>query len=158
MMFTPRPKGLGKENFLKLNDQEEVTGMFAGEIHTFKQHWRDNKSTECIGKGCNICAVDPENFPAFRFRVNFITLRNDQWVAKIFEGGGKVYDALVNLDKKFNLTRTPVDITRRGMKQNTSYDIFPRMDIALTADEEVKIKAVALLKLSTGDSGKGEAA
>lgn len=151
MLFEPRKKGLGKENFLKLSDGEEVTGIFSGAIHTFKRHWSQNtqRSTECPGEGCQICAVDPEkNYPAFRFRINFITTKDGQWVAKIFEGGGELYDQLVNLDRKFDLAKTIVDIGRQGLKQNTKYMILPRVDIPLTKEMDAKVKAVKLLALS----------
>jgi hypothetical protein len=148
MLFMPRVKGLGKENFLNLNDQEEATGIFSGEIYTFKRHWLNNRGMECTGAGCPTCASDPENRPSFRFRVNFITLKNGQWVAKIFESGGELYDLLVSLDKKFNLSKVLTDITRRGLKQNTKYDILPRIDQPVSQEMEAKIKAVSLLQLS----------
>lgn len=149
MLFTPRQKGLGKESFLTLNDKEEVTGLFRGEIYTFKRHWVNNRGTECIGTDCPVCKVDPEkNYPSFRFRINFVTTKEGQWIAKIFEGGGETYDLLTSHDKKFDLTKTVVDITRRGLKQNTKYDITPRLDQPITKEMEAKIKLVGLLALS----------
>lgn len=149
MLFTPREKGLGAENFLKLNDKEEVTGLFKGEIYTFKRHWVNTRGSECPGAGCPVCAVDPEkNYPSFRFRINFVTSRDGQWISKIFEGGGETYDLLVSLDKKFDLAKTVVDITRRGIKQNTKYDILPRLDQPLTKEMLSKINSVDLLALS----------
>src|SRR4051812_37563347 len=102
MLFTPRAKGLGKDCFLKLKDQEEVTGIFCGEIYTFKQHWVTGKSLgECTGVGCLFCANDPSGYPSFRFRINFIVSQEKQLIAKIFEAGGEVYDTLASMDKKF---------------------------------------------------------
>ena len=163
MLFTPRPKGLGKENFLKLNDQEEVTGIFKGDIHTFKQHWANGKSFECVGQECSYCKCrgqdcscegdSKKHYPGFRFRINFVTPNEGQWKAKIFEGGGELYDFLTSLDKKFDLTRTLIDITRRGMKQETKYDILPRVDQPITQEMAAKIQAAPLLALSTvGDA------
>jgi len=150
MLFTPRPKGLGKENFLRLNDQEEVTGLFRGDIYLFKRHWENNRSSECPGASCSLCATKlKENYPAFRFRINFVAYQNGQWVPKIFEGGGETYDLLTCLDKKFDLTKTIIDITRRGVKQNTKYDIHPRRDQSITQEMESKLKAVQLVPLST---------
>ncbi len=147
MMFTPRVKGLGADSFLKLNDKEEVTGVFMGDIYLFKRHWVANRGNECIGEGCPFCAADPEAFPSFRFRVNFVTSREGQYIAKIFEGGGETYDLLVSHDKKFDLRKTVVDITRMGIKQNTKYNILPRLDQPITKEMEVKVKAVTLLAL-----------
>lgn len=150
MLFEPRSKGLGKDSFLKLNDKEEVTGIFRGEIHTFRRHWTSsNRSQECTGENCPLCKADPENYPAFRFRINFVSNRDGQWFAKIFEGGGELYDSLTNLDRKFDLTKTIVEITRRGLKQNTKYDILPLVNHVLTKEMEAKIKSVSLLHLST---------
>lgn len=169
MMFEPRKKGLGKENFLSLNDKEEVTGLFRGEIYTFKRHWVSNRGTECIGEGCHFCRDDDEynatekdnskrRFPAFRFRVNFVTTKDGQWVAKIFEGGGETYDLLSSLDKKFDLAKTVVDIARRGLKQNTKYDILPRVDQPLTKEMSSKINAVPLLALSADEKNEESSA
>jgi hypothetical protein len=156
VLFTPRPKGLGSENFLKLNDQEEVTGLFRGELYTFKRHWvRGNgkeRGEECTGPNCPFCLADSENYPSFRFRVNFVTTKDGQWVAKIFEGGGELYDLLSSLDKKFDLSKTVVDITRRGLKQSTKYDITPRLDQPVTKEFEARIKSVVLVPLKSDET------
>lgn len=153
MLFTPRPKGLGKENFLKLSDGEEVTGVFRGQPHTFRRHWMQStqRSSECVGEGCPICQADPENRPAFRFRINFITTRDGRWIPKIFEGGGELYDQLSSLDKKLNLANTVVEIQRRGVKQNTKYMIIPMTNMPITKEMAAMIAQVQLLPLSHDD-------
>lgn len=159
MLFTPRPKGLGRESYLSLGDGEEVTGIFRGDIYTFKKHWSQTRSVECAGEGCSTCKAEAERnaleedpkkrkFPGFRFRINFVTSRDGKWVAKIFEGGGELYDTLTTLDKKFDLTKTVIDITRQGLKQNTKYQITPRPDQPITKEMEARIKTVELLPLS----------
>ena len=153
MLFVPRQKGIGKDHFLKLNDKEEVIGIFKGEIHTFKRHWSQNRSLECHGEGCPVCALEPDRYPAFRFRINFITSKGDQWFAKVFEGGGEIYDSLVNLDKKFDLSKTVVEITRRGLKQNTKYDILPLANHVITPDLQAKINSVELIPLTANMEG-----
>lgn len=160
MLFVPRPKGLGKDNFLKLADKEEVTGIFAGEIYSFRRHWSQatQRSIECLGEGCQVCATDPESRASFRFRINFVTTKDGKWFPKIFEGGGELYDTLTGLDKKFDLSKTVVEITRMGMKQNTKYNVLPRIDQPITKDMEAKIKAVELLPLSVADAESGDAA
>lgn len=151
MLFEPRPKGLGKENFLTLNDKEEVSGFFRGEIYTYKRHWTSNRSQECTGQECPFCKADPESYPSFRFRINFITSRDGQWVSKIFEGGGETYDLLTNLDRKYDLTKTPIEITRQGLKQSTKYHIMPLLNQPITKEMEAKLKSVALLALSMSE-------
>jgi hypothetical protein len=144
MLFVPRKKGLGRENFLRLNDQEEVTGLFRGDIYLF-----DNRSLECPGAGCKLCATQlKENYPAFRFRINFVAYKNGQWIPKIFEGGGETYDVLTHLDRKFDLSKTLIDITRRGIRQNTKYDILPRTDQPITQEMELRINDVDLLQIA----------
>lgn len=147
MLFTPRPKGLGKDNFLKLRDKEEVTGIFQGETYIFKRHWTGNQGVECTGDGCVVCSKD-ERYPAFRFRINFITTIDGKWVAKIFEGGGELYDLLTNLDRKFDLSKTVVEITRMGLGQNTKYNILPLVNKAITPEMAQRLKEVDLLALS----------
>jgi hypothetical protein len=150
MMFTPRPKGIGKDNYLNIDDGGEVTGVFKGDIHKYRSHWMQsqNRSLDCIGADCAICKQDPENYPAFKFRVNFITSKDGKWIAKVYQGGGKVYDMLVALDKKFDLSKTVVDISRSGKKQNTQYTITPRLDQPLSKEMAAAIAKVEPLSLS----------
>jgi hypothetical protein len=158
MMFIPREKGLGAENFLKLNDKEEVSGVFVGDLYRFKRHWVNGRGSECPGEGCSFCDADAQfnateadlkkhRYAAFRFRVNFVTTKDGQWVAKIFEGGAETYDLLVSLDGKFDLSKTVVDITRMGLKQNTKYNILPRLDQPITKEMKSKIDSVTLIAL-----------
>jgi hypothetical protein len=166
MLFAPRPKGLGKDNFLKLADKEEVTGMFRGEPYTYRRHWVQGRGAECSGEGCQYCAAPPDldekgrnkNAPTFRFRINFVTSKDGQFVAKIFEGGGELYDDLVNLDKKFDLSKVVVDLSRSGMKQNTKYRVLPRADMPVTKEILDKINAVQLLPLSAAEASEDGAA
>jgi hypothetical protein len=148
MMFIPRPKGLGSEKFLKLNDKEEVSGFFKGEIYIFNHHWSNKRGVECTGTDCPICAIDPDNRANFRFRVNFIISNNDQWIPKIFESNGETYDSLVKLDRKYDLTKTLVEITRSGVQQNTKYHILPVANYPITKEMQDKLNAVTLLPLS----------
>jgi hypothetical protein len=153
MMFKPRPKGMGKDNFLKLANGEEVSGVFRGEIYTFRNHWRGKgtPSLECSGADCAVCATKPEKGPSFRFRINFITSKDGKWIAKIFESGGDVYDDLARLDKKFDLSTTVVDLSRTGVDKETRYNVLPRKDIPLTKEMEAQINAVPLLALSAAE-------
>lgn len=161
MMFAPRPKGLGKDNFLKLGDKEEVTGLFRGEIYSYRHHWQNRRGVECIGPDCQYCKETTEegkpNYPRFRFRVNFVTTKDGKWVAKIYEGGGEIYDQLVSLDRKFDLSKTVIDISRSGTGANTKYNIIPRLDIPLNDEMKKQLEAVELLPL-TSEAVEQEAA
>lgn len=145
MMFAPRSKGPGKDNFLKLNDRESVNCLFRGDFYKFRAHWENNRTVECPGKEtCIICKNDPEAYPSFKCRMNLIT---DDLVSKVWEVGGEVYDTLCVLDKEHDLSKTFVKITRRGLKTKTSYEL----DVI---DQEVptkimeKINAIPLLPLA----------
>jgi hypothetical protein len=153
MLFTPRPKGMNKDNFLKLNDKEEVTGLFSGDIYTFRRHWDGNRGVECSGEGCGLCKTITDKYPAFRFRVNFLIASEGKVFPKIFEGGGETYDSLTNLDRKYDLSKTVVEITRRGLKMNTKYDFLPLVNQQITKELESKIKACELLPLSMKEDG-----
>lgn len=149
MMFDPRPKSLGKDNFLKIGDKEEVTGIFRGSIYKFKRHWVEstNRSQDCTGKDCVACKTESKG-PAFRFRVNFAVIKGDQVLPRIFEGSGETYDNLTTLDKKVDLSKTPIEITRTGAKQSTRYTFFPLHNMPLTKELEAAIKTLPLLPLS----------
>lgn len=155
MMFTPRPKSMNRDHFIKLADQEEVTGVFRGSIHTFRQHWTQTRSVDCTGVECPLCKANPDKYPAFKFRVNFVTSKDGQWISKLFEGSGSLYDQLVNLDKKLGLDKTAVDIARSGVGKNTKYNVIPRTDIPLDAKVMAKINAVPLLPLTVGEMDSG---
>jgi len=152
MLFTPRPKGLGGQNFLKLNDGESVTGAFRGDIYKFKRHWVNGRGVECDGPTCTVCKAaqgDKKQFPTFRFRINFVTNKDNQWSAKIFESGGETYDLLETLDKKYDLSKMAVEITRIGLGTKTKYQIFPLKDYPITDELKKKLESVSLHALST---------
>jgi hypothetical protein len=49
---------------------------------------------------------------------------------------------------KFELSKTVIEITRRGLKQSTKYDILPMTNQPLTKEMEQKLNTVPLLALS----------
>lgn len=159
MMFKPRPKGLGKDNFLKIEDGGEVTGVLKGEVHAFRKHWMGGNmpSVECPGKDCPVCATNPPKGAAPRYRVNFITSKDGQWSAKIFEFGNELYDQFFALNKKFDIANIVLDIGRTGKDKNTRYNILARPDIQITKEMRAKIDAVPLLALSAEEAQEGAA-
>ncbi len=152
MMFKPRQKGSSIKNLLKLKDGESFTGVFQGEPRTFFQHWSDGHSAPCTRNeegGCDACKAGDKG--SFRFRVNLVAFTDGAWGARVFEGGGMVYDQLVGLAKEYDLAVTKVRISRTGSKMNdTRYTIMPTKDSVLPAEVLASIARVQLNPLGDG--------
>jgi len=132
------------KNFVKLKDGESIQGVFRGSVYEFRQHWKDNRGTLCTGSGCALCV---EKKPGFRFRLNFITPEGGQQVAKIFEQGWTVYEAMRALHTEYDLETTIVKITRYGTGTDTSYSILPVKNGTLSEEQQAKLAEIPLLKL-----------
>lgn len=119
-------------DFVQLKkDQDSIKGVFAGNPLPYKQHWLGSgkRPVVCEGldAGCKFC-LDGQK-ASFRFRINFITTENKAMVSKIFEQGWNVWKSLEALNKKVELERTTVEITRMGEGRNdTNYVITPILD------------------------------
>lgn len=142
--------GIGK-HLLKVEDGKSVVGVFRGEPVRFYQHWK-GRSVVCSGRDtCTLCASqDPEERKASgRFRFNFI-VQGAQPVAMIFESGKRVYEQLLQLNKKVPLEKAWVEITRTGTKKNTQFfiSILPGNAGMLTPDQEKEILKVKLHDLA----------
>jgi hypothetical protein len=159
MIFKARSKGGGK-NFLRLKDGEHVVGVFRGSPHTFYQHWEQNRGVLCTRNqgGCDLCKEDKK--ASFRFRVNLVMMEEGKFVAKIFEGGAKVYDALTGLNSECDLATHKVKISRAGTgPQDTVYTILPIMKDGVVTKEVLKqIEAVQLNALESESAEEGDAA
>lgn len=147
------PRGKGIVNLIKLKSGESVKGIFRGDPYQFKQHWKNGRGYPCQGMDCLLCKeVDEEGkprYPNFRFRVNFIISENGQWVAKVFEQGGRVYDKVEALSTEYALDKIQVKITRYGTdKSNTNYEIVPLPRGEVTPEMEKKISEVKLNDLN----------
>lgn len=124
MKFKDLPKNEssgGALPFLKLQNNETVTGILTGDIYDFHHIFAERKVVPPGTKGA-----------AFRFRVNFVTKDAQGFVAKVWEQGAVVYNKLKDLDAiirkmskgQQDLSTTVVEITRRGMtKDDTEYEI-----------------------------------
>jgi len=141
------PQSQGSSIYLKLVDMETVEGVFRGEINTFKQHWLSTgRSQLCTGRGCQLCEEDA---PKFRFQINFIMKENGQLVAKIFENGLRVYNALKDLHESgYDLEKTKVKIRRNGTGKDTIYTILPAKNGEVTPAVEAKLREVKLHEFS----------
>jgi hypothetical protein len=149
MMFKPREKSSGFKNRLSLKDGESKVGVFRGEPFQFYQHWVNGRTFPCSLKspaGCEHCKAG--NKGSWKFRINFIVLEEGQFVAKVFDGGGKLYDQIVALGKEYDLSTYKMKISRTGTtKDNTVWSAMPAKDGAIPPSELALIEKVQLTKL-----------
>lgn len=149
MKFNPPPKKVEKLPRIDLADGQSVQGVFRGDIYEFYQHWGVAKyPIECTRNtptGCEHCKTDKGSY---RFRVNFITEENGEWVAKHFEQGRRVYAQLGKIHEKKNLEKVLVEVSRAGAgQQDTTYMIMVQEQLP---DGHPALK-VPLLPVSTFD-------
>jgi hypothetical protein len=117
MKFPKRQNnGDGPSNFLKVKDGESVTGILSGKLYIYYQN----------GFGPTAQIVGPGEGKQ-RFRHNFVVKEGDQYVAKVWEFGPKIYDQLAALDENgWELEKTLLTISRTGStKENTKYTVTP---------------------------------
>lgn len=137
-------QGDGGKAFIKLKDKESIQGVFRGDPHEFKNHWKENRTMLCQGTGCPICATDDKK-PSFRFRLNLLVKEADKYVSKIFEQGWTVYLQLKDLHAIYPLDKTVVKITRSGSGvSDTHYSILPLPNGAITPQAEAILAKVPL--------------
>lgn len=114
--------GIGK-HMLKVEDGKFAVGNFRGQVVKFYQHWAGGRSSVCPGREtCPMCnsANQDDHKASGRFRVNFVT-KNGALEAKIFEGGKRVYEQLLQINKDVPLEKAWVKISRIGTKKETQY-------------------------------------
>jgi len=133
-----RPDGGGL--YIRLKDGDSVEGVFRGVARDFHTVWKDGKTEE---------ASEGAPGASFRFKMNLVLKENGVLVAKIFEGGWKVYEQLVTLEAaKYDLDRTTVLISRKGSTKNdTKYTVMPVKGGELNDDENAGLENVDLIDL-----------
>jgi hypothetical protein len=151
MQLAQWSNGIGKY-MLKVEDGKSVIGNFRGEVVRFWQHWKDNRGSVCPGREtCEMCASEnPDDRKATgRFRVNFI-VKGSPMTSMVFEGGKRVYDQLLQLNKDIPLEKAWVRISRTGTKQSTQYmlSIIPGESGMVKINEENEILALELHDLA----------
>jgi hypothetical protein len=122
MMF-PKREGArsessdGASSFVRLKDGESVTGILRGPLYHFYS----------TGFGATTKIVGPNEGGKERYRHNIIVKDGDDYVAKIWEFGPKIYDALNALEEGgWDLQKTLLTISRTGStKENTKYTVTP---------------------------------
>lgn len=135
------------KDYLKLKPGESARGVFQGEPVDFRLHWKDSRGTECPGRAtCEFCKEGEKS--SFRFRVNFVIEENKAFVAKVFEQGKSVYEALKALNESdYDLEKYMVKITRVGSGTDTVYNVVPVPNGEIKPEVLAKIKQVKLNEL-----------
>jgi hypothetical protein len=159
MNFPDWGTGIGK-HLLKLNDGQSVLGIFRGMPERFYQHWKGGRSIICQGpEKCSLCrSKDPDDQKASgRFRINVLIQENGQWVAKVFENGRDVFNALKAINEDCPLERIRVRISRNGTGKNTQYSIMPLVKDAMVDEALNKVlMGVTLVDISLREENTGE--
>jgi hypothetical protein len=161
MKFRDLSNAIGK-NLIRLKPGEETRGVFRGDPVDFRQHWVNNRSSICTGREtCDLCKSGEKS--SFRFRINFVVNENGAYVAKIFEQGKAVYEAMKALNHDYDLEKNQMKIKRLGSGTDTTYSILPVPNGVVTKDTEKAIGELALHQLSESaaeaaeeESGEGE--
>jgi len=143
------------KNLLKMKSGEEVRGVFRGDPVDFRQHWIANRSYLCSGNStCEYCKAGEKS--SFRFRINIVINENGAHVAKVFEQGKSVYEALKSLNTDYALEKNQVKIKRMGSGTETLYTILPVPNGELKDGALKAIEAIPLVDLSLDASRPAE--
>lgn len=149
--------GVSSKDFIRLKDGDSVEGVFAGEPIDYKAHF---KLGVCGGASCLICAQKGAPKAAFKFRINFIIKENGALVAKIFEQGWTVYEALAALNEEYekseaDMSRQKFRISRKGSGvEDTAYYVVAIPKGELPDEVFEMVKMVPLQDLQQGLGGK----
>lgn len=129
--------GVGKDDFVKLKDGDSVKGVFVGDpVHWYQIFNPGGRPT-----------VVPQftKGGSFRFRINLVVVENGTYVAKVFEQGKTVWDALNSLEEDYKFENFVMKISRKGStKDDTVYSVIPAPGGELTPEQKAKIAAVKL--------------
>jgi hypothetical protein len=139
------PESQTAGTYLKLKDQESVTGIFRGNTHEFFSVWENKKAI-----------IVPEGTPGakFRFRVNFVVKDGTTYVPRIFEQGQTVYEIMAELHEEYNLEQTVVKITRKGTELDTTYTLLPLLKHEISQETMNYLDHMDLLPLDGQKSQK----
>lgn len=142
MKFTKRDQGAaaGSDKYLKLKDGESINGIFRGEIFEHFVKWEAGKSID----------VGPDDPGAkIRFKLNFVTMIDGAFKAKIWDFPQAVYNQLGDLHEEYPLETTKLKISRRGTGTDTVYSILPLLKEPIPPSIMKQIEAVPLNMLDT---------
>lgn len=131
--------------FLSLKDGESISGVPRGEVFEFFQVW-ENRRSRVVNKG--------EPGAKSRFRVNIVVKEDGKLVAKIWEFGLVIYNQLADMAEEYDLSKTKLKITRRGVDTDTVYMILPLLKEPIPAATLKEIEAIDLNILEHKDTPK----
>jgi hypothetical protein len=129
MKFTKRETaatGTGSSDYLKIKPGESVVGVMRGEIFEFHVLWLEGKSQV-------VKADHPEG--KARFKANIFVKDGKTLTPKIWEFGVVVYNQLADISTEYEITETPIKITRQGSGTDTTYMVMPLLKTPLTKDQ-----------------------
>lgn len=134
--FVTGPKKEGG-TYLKFTDGQSITAVLRGDIHTSYVKWTD-------GKAERVVEGTPGAKP--RFSVNAVVAEGGRLVARTWEFGMLVHEALSEINQEYALDRTKIKITRKGMGLDTEYKIIPLLkdEDKLTSKQMKELEAVQL--------------
>ncbi len=130
--------GSGSKDYVKLKDQESITGVFMGDPYEFSSVWEDGQSRV-------VKAGTPD--AKFRFKINFIVKDGSTFTPKIFENGAKVYRQLKELHDEYELDKILVKVTRNGSGTDTTYSILPLLKQTINKETAEYLSKLELLPL-----------
>jgi hypothetical protein len=134
----------GSKDYLKLKPSEPTRGIFMGDPYEYRIHWVNGKTVNCESpNGCAQC--DLGNRSSFQFKINVIVKENEAYMAKIWQQGITVYNALKALHADYNLEKHVMKLTRNGTtKDDTTYSIIPVKDGQINIEMAGKLKDIKL--------------
>lgn len=141
---------LGQANdFFRLQPGESKVGVLRGEIFEFHIKWENGKSTQ-------VTADNPEG--KLRFRANIFTREGEALVPKIWEFGITIYNQLADIATEYDVTTTPVKISRQGSGTDTIYMVMPILKTPLTTSQLKQIESTSLHILGKAPKAKASEA
>lgn len=151
-MELPKWSNSVSQHLLKVEDGKSVIGTFRGDVHRYYEHWVNNRSALCTRNNgsCQACQSEDEaaRKARGRFRINFIMKdpTTGEPVAKILEGGKKLYEQLEAINKECPIDSVWVKISRSGTRQNTQWfvNVVPGEKGMLTSEQKSKVLGVEL--------------
>lgn len=140
----PAPKsggkgvGIGADNFLKVDDGEDVTVVFRGQPFLYYQDWDESTNTKQIFS-------EPVAGAKARYLWNAVIYDSSakKFVAKVWDMANSTYELLYKINKSLPLETTKIQISRKGVKKNTRWTVFALGPI----DEKTK-KAIEAVRLN----------
>lgn len=132
----------GSKDYIKLKDGQFVEGVFVGEPYPFYQKYQDKLEYTEWAEG-----------RSFRFKMNFVTKENGQYVCKIFQNNKTTFKALEEAIAEYGQDCL-YKVKRTGStKEDTTYSVL--FKAKLNEEQVAKVKAVDMHPLH-GKTGNGK--